>query len=464
MDELRYAVRSAVAHIPNLRTVHIISPDFPGSSLASMAASLAAETNRSVHDIVADYADTYDAWYTSADGLARIGQKPIWLAEEASNVLTGVAAERSPRPNSDSSVQLRLHHDWSVFGLWKSTNGVQRKHIASPTFNSMAIESVMDPLNLPGLAETALFANDDFFIMRDLSAADIQSPLYGLVVRMQDDWGVVGKQYNSWKDSGEWPGLQRTNYVLDERFGKKLRRYSAHFHRSLSRSLLHESKLIFREDVAAATRTRFRGLGLNLISHYLAWNMIIERHREAMLWIYIVMKLDSNGDGLIDEQEMLTFKSSFSPLTTEGALKGVIYRPRRTSLQQDRMDDNHRKVGLDPAKATEYRFISLDGYPFATFNGPYSKVWGWPDAQRFGNRLQARWGWGSVNGWPYYVPHKGERATEVCSIVWDECIGKLENGTLSSTKMFTRIAFENPQCGDCCELILVILEANPLTP
>ena len=129
MDELRYAVRSAVAHIPNLRTVHIISPDFPGSSLASMAASLAAETNRSVQDIVADYADTYDAWNASADGHARIGQKPTWLAVDAPNVLTGAAAEQAPSPSSDSPIQLRLHHDWSVFGLRKSEEASQRKHI-----------------------------------------------------------------------------------------------------------------------------------------------------------------------------------------------------------------------------------------------------------------------------------------------------------------------------------------------
>ncbi|KDN53646.1 hypothetical protein K437DRAFT_271559 [Tilletiaria anomala UBC 951] len=448
MDELRYAIRTAAKTIPNLRTVHVIAPDFPAWALPGMVAAVSRDTGRSVEDILVEHKATHVRWTATADGSERVGQRPVWLDINSDRVLTGADAEKPSsvgRLADEKGVQLRLHHDWSIYDVagTQSNNATKilRKHIALPTFNSMAVESVIDPVSLPGLADIALFANDDFFVMRPLSLADIVSPLYGPSLRFQEDLVVHGHDKSVWTRGGEWPGLEMASHLLDERFGKRTRRYPVHIHRAMSRSLLHESRLIWREDLTAAGTARFRGLGMNIVSHYLTFNMIIERHREAMLWIFIMLRLENNGDGVIDADELRTLRSSFAFVngsTTENV--SLVRIPRRRTAALDVVGANHQARGVKPSQTTEYPFVSGDGFPYSDLSRPAVKVWG-----KVGSGPSQNW---NVGGWPHYLPQgdKKPRAEPACQIEWSRCLS--DNGTTSEA-FFKRVTFYEPRCGDC---------------
>ena len=458
MDELRYAIRSAIKFIPELRTVHIVSPDFPAWSLGPMAEEISRETDQSQRQILAHLHDTWDSW-TAADGSARVGQKPLWLDTNAKEVIAGALAEKGGEKtkgdsNSIKGPQLRLHHDWSVFspaGLEGDHKAnILRKHIALPTFNSMAVESVLDGSTLPGLADTSLAANDDFFLLRPLSAADVVSPLYGTLLRFQDDLVVEGQSQQRWTSGGEWPGLKFASHLLDERFGHRSRRYPSHVHRAMSRSLLHEARLMFREELARTAKARFRGVGPNLVNHFLTFNMIIERHREAVLWIYFLMTLDANRDGQIDPSEWQFMRETMRN-SPEGAPKNTssVFLPRRSTIDAKRLDQNHLDRGMQPSQSSKYLFSSNDGYPVAKLARQAFQTWSYGPQER--PRPQ-----GSKVGWPIFLPEKEKPVdTVACIINWDAClapIGVLDKGNeRQSEALFKRFAFEKPSCGDCCE-------------
>jgi hypothetical protein len=54
--------------------------------------------------------------------------------------------------------------------------------------------------------------NDDCFLLKPVSAADFETPIYGPVFRIQFDLGVKGKPPTSPSlgvdKEGEWPGLE----------------------------------------------------------------------------------------------------------------------------------------------------------------------------------------------------------------------------------------------------------------
>ena len=101
---------------------------------------------------------------------------------------------------------------------------------------SLAIESQLP--NIDDLVDHAFYLNDDMYILRvstmvaqrnnsadacrqPLSPADIATPLFGSVFRMQKDLLVKGAAPGHSFDTpdGEWPGMKYSNWLL----GKKIR-------------------------------------------------------------------------------------------------------------------------------------------------------------------------------------------------------------------------------------------------
>lgn len=85
---------------------------------------------------------------------------------------------------------------------------------ALPTFNSFAIESQLH--NIPSLSSSFVSLNDDFFVLRPMSASDFHTELLGPVFRVQDDLKVVGKENARVGDPGEWAALDWAAWTLGE--------------------------------------------------------------------------------------------------------------------------------------------------------------------------------------------------------------------------------------------------------
>ena len=83
---------------------------------------------------------------------------------------------------------------------------------ALPTFNSFAIESQLH--NIPSLSSNFVSMNDDFFLLRPMSASDFHTELLGPVLRVQDDLKVTAKEDARVGDSGEWAALEWAAWTL----------------------------------------------------------------------------------------------------------------------------------------------------------------------------------------------------------------------------------------------------------
>ncbi|WWD07409.1 3-O-alpha-D-mannopyranosyl-alpha-D-mannopyranose xylosylphosphotransferase [Kwoniella europaea PYCC6329] len=127
---------------------------------------------------------------------------------------------------------------------------------ALPSFNSMAIES---------RADVTLSLNDDFFLLRPHAVSDFHSPLYGSVIRFDHGYYQQVRPMldkNRFNDAGEVGGLYHANYLLSQRFPRRLRPYFAHVPKVITRGLHHEASLMFKEALAESSQRRFREMML----------------------------------------------------------------------------------------------------------------------------------------------------------------------------------------------------------
>lgn len=537
LDELRFAVRSAVRFLPNLHTVHIISPDFAEGILPSALQAVQDETELrndrwpsrflrwelSIKQVEADVRKGLNRWVPDCGG-PRVGQKPRWLNFTSPYVSTsGNTRDAHSVLAANGSVGthkqpiLRLHHDWSIFRpgpfpISASNSYVSgssdeldtiRERMAAPTFNSMAVEATFDKSNVPGLGATFFLASDDFFLLRPFTTGDVASPLHGLVMRLSDTSEVQRTLKSvSWSTGGAGPGLEVSAYILDRRFGNRTNRRSApHVHKSMDSSLLQELRLMFREDLTAAGKARFRGLGYNLVTHTLFSSMVLERHREAVLWSFLVLRLDANADGQLDQDEWIMLLHSMGrtapdPANASDAQRGHSGQewpvgprgarlPRRTTLAPRTLKDISFATGLDQPNTTEWRFSSQDGYALSLIAPEARRQWIRPPPGRYSQDIELQ------GGWPFFLPVRqrppetptqpwdhepGEGSHKtVCTFALETCLppqffsnfdlslnsssflggkrvgkgwGKAKR-KVSAEEAFVHIAFARPECGDC---------------
>lgn len=553
-DELRYSMRSAVKHLGrnNLGTLHVISPDYaaprelqdPAKS-RDLEALISEEMNRRRIDRSAggrlevraplaesenveckfpselSLNETSDHFTSRENGKLRLGQVPSWL--DTSKKDSVFAGDRSMLPNSfgnHQDVKVRVHHDWNIFNhnfllppnrdltVEESEEILKWKREVLPTFNSMSVEAMIG--DLPSLSETFISSNDDFFFGKDLSISEFNSPLYGLIFHLQPDLLVGQRVPGSIEASfghGEWPGLHDSNYLLNQRFGKKDRAYVSHVHRSFSKPLLLEMKMIWAKEIFRSSSARWRSQNArDLVNHFLFTHFVIERHREALLWSLLVGKIDKNGDGKLDQMEYDAFLTSIG-MTTKAMkswkdslsnphdnpipiLKIPIRLPERSSLRDEKVFGNLAKIGEPKLRETRLQFSSHDGYPFIKLNPmvqlnpptpgagkgaiviktglqfePYPQfIPNDSTRYRFGEDLDMQD--------PLERPHpagiknanqpstgnksKASKGAEdlkkaACSIDLDDCfIRKFKrDGNVDTTEVFKRFAFEKRECGDC---------------
>jgi hypothetical protein len=268
------------------------------------------------------------------------------------------------------------------------------------------------------------------------AASDLYSPLFGPTMGFKADSHYNTRDTPTEAQSrlfGEKPYHIYTSWLLNHRFGERKRKAQAHFGHSMGRSVTREAIQSFPRPALQSTCQRFRHQSpFQLSSWYATFQYTIERHREALLWSYIMKRSDTNQDGYLDWNERQTVISDLE----EGMLNegNVTYRTRHFY----RMADSLETAGLEAPKVNlDVLWTSLDG----------------PSAIR-GVKCDF-----DIREW-----------VDQCmgpSFSTDESDKHHSKPIFSSEIIFDRIARQQPKCGDCLlKLILNRAEQGlePLLP
>ncbi|ORY85010.1 hypothetical protein BCR37DRAFT_256822 [Protomyces lactucae-debilis] len=298
-DELRYSIRSAVRFAPTwLSRILIVS-----KRLRSM------ETG-----------ETYV-------------QQPEWLDATV----------------SDAEVQVEVVADEDIMDHPQ----------CAPTFNSVSVESQLSHLNT-----TPFFValSDDMFFGTPVASSDFQSDLYGMTLNNYNDILHFDQAYEPVLDEsmgGEILVAQYTSYMLNQRFGRRMRPIQQHHQKIISRSIMNQAMSTFPRAGTLTPLSRQRYDSHQLYGWYMHNQFTIEMHREAMLWS-ILWRMDRDEDGYLSMDEAQAFLAEIEA-GKQAQRRSLSWETQAWATQH--ADENLEKAGLPAVKAQGLLWSSMDG-PF----------------------------------------------------------------------------------------------------
>ncbi|KAF2123950.1 hypothetical protein P153DRAFT_351535 [Dothidotthia symphoricarpi CBS 119687] len=296
-----------------------------------------------------------------------------------------------------------------------------------PTYDSLTIENQL--YNTKSETDRLFALSDDMILGKPHAASDLYSPLFGPTLGFKDN-AYNTLQPPSEVDAlrfGEKPFLIYTSWLLNRRFGARKRKGQVHFGHSLSRSIAREAISSFPRPALLSATQRFRGeTGFQLYSWYVMFHYTMERHREALLWSYLMLRSDKNEDGYLSWPERKVILGHLvEGMSNESP---EVYRRR----EYYRVSDHLEEAGLEPPKVnTDILWTSLDG--------------------------------------PVMIKDLDCDAfdTEDClapGFSMASADAQARSPVFSSAAIFNRVARESPRCGDCLIKLLLNRQRAGLAP
>jgi hypothetical protein len=278
--------------------------------------------------------------------------------------------------------------------------------------------------------------SDDMLLGKPHVASDLYSPLFGPTM------GFKNVGYNTREPPtkahahlfGEKPYHIYTSWLLNRRFGQRRRESQVHFGHSMGRSVTREAIQSFPRPALQSACQRFRGqTDFQLSSWYATFHYTIERHREVLLWSYIMQRSDTNQDGNLNWNERQAVIAELEEgMSNEG---NTTFRSR----QFYRVAESLETAGLKAPKVNlDVLWTSLDG----------------PSAIR---RIKCHNF--KINDWVNDCMGPGFSA--------EPSDKHYTYPIFSVAAVFDRVTRQNPKCGDCLlKLILNRVEKGlePLLP
>ncbi|AGV14656.1 hypothetical protein, variant [Cryptococcus neoformans var. grubii H99] len=408
--ELRAAVRSGVKALGDeAGRVHIVTADWP---VREEDTELQVEAGKWRIGQIAEWLD-WDSQKREGRLKWHFHSEIFQLPKDGGVVDLRRSVPRNERAENEKGVQ--TGSKWQSEEAWRNES--------LPSFNSFGIEQRLTWLE--GLSENYISFNDDMFLLRPLSTSDFRHPLAGNLVRF--DPGLLVPDVmtpDQLSDPGEWGALQHANQLLSARFSAHKRFYMHHLPKTQSRTILHEASIMWSPQLGLASTRGFRESKRGEGDVEMAWlitHLRVERWREALLWSWIVAKLGEKDVWEDDEKRELKKILGMTSSQGEEIEKAEITKGSRSTLGD--LDALTEAVGWEGPKATDYHFSSMDGHLSSSPDDP-------------GSGAQCTFHFSTC-----LPPHFFDSST-----------------SFSASTMFTRLAFERPQCGDC--LITALIKAS----
>lgn len=413
-------------------------------SMRSALTSLGNETMQKLHILASAY--------RQPNGSAGVmtGQVPTWL--EKDKALTGESA-------------IVLHHDADYFkpiqspGTNLSSEDTKEwREAVLPTFNSLAIESQIQNIDRTS-SDQLVYFNDDFFTLRKLAVSDFMTPLYGPVIKTLTRFTsmYLPAKKTFWRKlnpAGEEPGIKRAAWVLGMRFSMRPYYYITHHPRTLWLPLLREAAQTFPEAFTDTPLSRFRAqddVPASIQAVFLGSWYVVERHREALLWSWVVAKWGGESGKLstADKDHM------WEELTDE-ATSSMSRLHIRVPVRAPILDTGvFERADISLPTSTEYSFSSKDGYALSYVDQMW--LWnrprhGYPDlTEGLNGNIASSDGSSNIS---QYTKDPKFVAANACVLTRSTCFGDSSTNETASD-FFKRIAFENSKCGDCIITALI---------
>ncbi|KAF8757746.1 N-acetylglucosamine-1-phosphate transferase alpha and beta subunits [Rhizoctonia solani] len=225
--------------------------------------------------------------------------------------------------------------------------------------------------------------------------------------------------------------------IIGDRFGQRYRPYTTHEAKTLVKSMVDEVSITWHSQLHYTGQQRFRmnPEAKDAYLPFLTTHWIVERHREALLWAWVVARIGGDDDEWGPVQSAQAWKELGGAADSDLV---DVRRQVRTTLQEDRVMNVLDSTGDTAIGRTQYAFVSRDGYPYASLG---------------------RFGW---KNWPLFQPSKSSDKPGMysdpgarCTIKRTECLGASSPRIRGASGIFARLAFEVPHCGDCVITALV---------
>ncbi|PWN43530.1 hypothetical protein IE81DRAFT_346522 [Ceraceosorus guamensis] len=488
-NELLYSIRSAFKHLgTGIGKVHLLTTDFLLTPEAMKTVEVQTQTKTSSgtsNRLLKTASTALDMWrglrsqahpsevsralitsnrdeqvsdvFFDEFLRARDGQVPQWLNLSHATVASGNQVFSTS--SEEQLKRFRVHHHWSSLCQTRaelsstirrdpSTRGEldialadDRTSISTDqieqyacrvkrlqTYNSNVIDSMLG--DQPGLSDTFFYSNDDTFFGNDMSIGDLATPLYGPIFRFETE--TVAPNFDAPNQGGEWASLHYSSALISERFGYRGRWYQAHQHKVFVGPVFREAKVTWRRQLQDSQLSKFRAKK-DLNAAFINSQYHIERHREALLWAYLVARMDTDGDGFYSPSE---WQALLEELGASAHTEAKVTYPKRTTLQSTTGEDTYSRnlftTGLNGAKAASIAFTSADGYPMVGFE------------QR--NNVKTPL--------PEYDPSRWQKsksmvACRIAPICFAPFVERAKNESINVNDVFKRLAFEHWGCGDC---------------
>jgi hypothetical protein len=151
--------------------------------------------------------------------------------------------------------------------------------------------------------------------------------------------------------------------TLGDRFGQRYRPYTAHEAKTLVKSIVDEVTITWNSELHHTGQQRFR-LNPEAKDAYLPFlvtHWTVERHREALLWSWVVARIGGDDDEWGPAQSAQAW-SELGGASGQDLLN--VRRKPRSTLHQDQVISVLDSTGDTSIGKSHYAFSSRDGYPY----------------------------------------------------------------------------------------------------
>lgn len=186
---------------------------------------------------------------------------------------------------------------------------------------------------------------------------------------------------------------------------------------------MRELNTVWPDVLATTASSRFRAHTPQVHLAFMQMYYQIEKHREALLYSFIVLRADQDQDGHLTPKEAQALRDDLTGVKDTKQSTLSIMNPHR----KDQYVDNLKKAGLESPAETSYIFPSANGYPFVHKH---------PD---------------DGGEWPTFTA-TGRSCVMQADICWPEGFGQRD---VSTQDLFRQWMFLDISCGDCAIVALL---------